>query len=451
MRDELTQQIDRLMPRLRDDLADLVAIPSVADPRTHSPEDCRRAAVWVRDAFAEVGFDDARLAETSDGSLAVLGRRPGPAGAPTVLLYSHYDVMPAPDEAAWESPPFALTERDGRWYGRGAADCKGNILAQLTALRALRATGADLPVHLKVVCEGSEEQGTGGLEDHARRHPEDLRADAVLVCDTGNAAEGVPSVTVGLRGVTEVVVTVSTLASPAHSGVFGGAAPDALAALIQLLSTLRDAHGQTAVRGLDQDGTWPGRGYPVEQFRRDARVLDGVDVLGGGAGVADLLWARPALTVLGIDCPPVRGSVAAVPPRASARLSLRVPPGTDPVRAQDALVEHLRQEAPWGARLDVERGQASAPFSAGTGGPAHTALAGAMREAYGQDVSLLGAGGSIPLCTTLAELYPKAEIMLLGVEEPSCLIHAPDESVAPGELSRTALSLALFLQRYGTP
>lgn len=447
MRDQLAERIEHLMPRTRSDLAELVAIPSVADSRSSAPEDCRRAAEWVRDAFAEVGFHDVRLVETSDGSLAVLGERHGPAGAPTVLLYSHYDVQPPMDEAAWGSPPFTLTEREGRWYGRGASDCKGNILTQLTALRAL---GEDVPVHLKLVCEGSEEQGTGGLEDYLRTHPEELRADVVLVCDTGNAAVGVPSVTVGLRGVTEVVVRVSSLVSAAHSGVFGGAAPDALAALIHMLATLRDDKGQTAVQGLDQEGTWPGRGYPVEQFRRDAQVLEGVGLLGGGeAGIADLLWARPALTVLGIDCPPVVGSAAAVQPASAARLSLRVPPGTDPVRAQDALVEHLRRVAPWGVRVEIERGPASSPFLAATGGPAYNALAEAMRESYGHELALLGGGGSIPLCNALAEHFPKAEIMLLGVEEPASLIHAPDESVAPSEISRMALAIALFVQRLG--
>ncbi|GAA2654996.1 MULTISPECIES: dipeptidase [Streptomyces] len=449
MRDQLAERIAHLMPRAQSDLADLVAIPSIADPRSYPPEDCRRAAEWVRDAFAEVGFRDLRLAETSDGSLAVLGERPGPAGAPTVLLYSHYDVQPPMDEAAWDSPPFTLTEREGRWYGRGAADCKGNILTQLTALRAW---GEDVPVHLKLVCEGSEEQGTGGLEDYLHDHPEELRADVVLVCDTGNATAGVPSVTVGLRGVTEVVVRVNTLASAAHSGMFGGAAPDALAALIHMLATLRDDKGQTAVRGLDQEGSWPGRDYPVEQFRRDARVLEGVGLFGAGdAGVADLLWARPALTVLGIDCPPVVGSAAAVQPAAAARLSLRVPPGTDPVRAQDALVGHLEQVAPWGVRLEIERGPANSPFLAATGGPAYTALADAMQEAFGHELALLGGGGSIPLCNALAEQFPKAEIMLLGVEEPASLIHAPNESVDPGEISRMALAIALFLGRLGRP
>jgi cysteinylglycine-S-conjugate dipeptidase len=449
MREKLAGEIDRLMSRARSDLAELVAVPSVADARQYPPEDCRRAAEWVRDAFAEVGFQGLRLAGTSDGYPAVLGERPGPAGAPTVLLYAHYDVQPPLDEAAWDSPPFALTERDGRWYGRGAADCKGNIVAHLTALRALRDLGQDLPVNLKLVVEGSEEQGTGGLEDYVRRHPEELRADAVLVFDTGNAAVGVPSATVSLRGVTEVVVRVAALGSEVHSGMFGGAAPDALAALISMLATLRDTEGRTTVRGLDSGGTWPGLAYPVERFRRDARLLDGVRALGAD-DIADRLWARPALTVLGIDCPPVVGSAPAIQPRAAARLSLRVPPSTPPAAAQDALVAHLEAVAPWGVRVEVERRAVGSSFLARTDGPAYTAMGEAVRDAYGRDMELLGAGGSIPLCSALAELYPAAEIILMGVEEPLCLIHAPNESVAPEEIAATALTEALFLLRYPT-
>src|SRR5215468_6035131 len=215
------------MAQAQAELAELVAIPSVADARQYPPEECARAAAWVRDAFTGAGFSDAWLAEMTDGSQAVLGsRRCADPDAPTVLLYAHYDVQPPLDEAGWRTPPFELTEVDGRWYGRGAADCKGNILMHLTALRAL---GDDVPVHLKLVVEGSEEQGTGGLEDFVPKNADLLRADAILVCDTGNAGVGEPAVTVSLRGMVNVVVHVEALPNELHSGMFGGPAPDALA------------------------------------------------------------------------------------------------------------------------------------------------------------------------------------------------------------------------------
>ncbi|BAJ29452.1 dipeptidase [Kitasatospora setae] len=441
---ELAARVAALMPRAQQDLAELVAIPSVADPRQQPPEKCREAAEWVAAAFTGAGLRDVRLAETPDGSHAVLGHRPAPPGAPTVLLYCHYDVQPPLDDDAWTTPPFELTERDGRWYGRGTADCKGNIVMHLTALRAL---GDDLPVGIKLVAEGSEEQGTGGLEEYVPQHPEDLHADVLLVCDTGNAAVGVPTATTSLRGLANVVVTVRTLDSDMHSGMFGGPAPDALAALVRILDSLRDADGGTRIEGLENGGSWDGVGYDERQFRTDAGVLDGVKLTGSGT-VADRLWARPAVTVLGIDCAPVVGSAAAIPGSARARVSLRVPPGMDPGAAQDALTAHLVAAAPWGARVTVEPESKGSPFQAATDGRAYAALDAAAREVYGKPLSFLGQGGSIPLCNVLAAQYPESEIILMGVEEPRCLIHAPNESVDPSEIEHMATVEALFLRHY---
>jgi acetylornithine deacetylase/succinyl-diaminopimelate desuccinylase-like protein len=433
------------MGRARTDLAELVAIPSVADPRQFPPEECERAAHWVLDAFADLGFSDAHLAQTADGSQAVVGSRPcGDPDAPTVLLYAHYDVQPPLDERAWRTKPFELTESAGRWYGRGAADCKGNIVMHLTALRAL---GDDVPVNLKLVVEGSEEQGTGGLEAFVPPNADLLRADAILVADTGNAAVGVPASTVSLRGFVNVVVEVRALESEVHSGMFGGAAPDALAALVAILASLRDAAGDTTIAGLDHSATWSGEPYPPDQFRRDAGVVDEASLLGSGS-VSDMLWARPALTILGIDCPPVVGSTAAITPVARARLNLRIPPGTDPAVAEEALWAQLGASAPWGVHVTVETEAVGSPFRARTDGPAYAAMSDAMQDTYGRPMAMLGQGGSIPLCNVLQETYPGAELFLLGVEEPQALIHAPNESVDPSEIANMALVEALFLQRY---
>ena len=446
--DGLRSRVAGLMPRVRAELAELVAIPSVADPRQYPPAECDRAAQWVVDAFREEGFADIALHETADGSSAVVGSRPGPdPAAPTVLLYAHYDVQPPLDDDAWRTPPFELTEVDGRWFGRGAADCKGNILMHLTALRAL---GDDVPVNLKLVVEGSEEQGTGGLEDFVPKHADLLRADMILVCDTGNAAVGHPAVTVSLRGMVNVVVHVEALPSELHSGMFGGPTPDALAALVLVLASLRDAEGNTTVRGLDASQSWTGAPYDPAAFRSDALLSDAETLLGSGS-VSDMLWARPALTILGIDCPPVVGSTAAIVPRASARLNLRIPPGTEPDQALAALTEHLTTAAPWGVAVTVETEATGSPFRAATDGPGYAAILGAMRDAYGVDPVLLGQGGSIPLCNVFADTYPGAEIVLMGVEEPLALIHAPNESVDPGEIERLATAEALFLRRYARP
>ena len=442
---DLRTRISELMPQVREELTELVAMRSVADPRQFPAEECERAADWVREKFDEIGFTDAHLEETADGSMAVVGSRPcGDPDAPTVLLYAHYDVQPPLDDAAWQTPPFELTEVDGRWYGRGTADCKGNIVMHLAALRAL---GGDVPVNLKLVVEGSEEQGTGGLEAFVPTHADLLAADTILVCDTGNAAVGHPAATVSLRGMVNVVVTMDALATELHSGMFGGAAPDALAALVATLATLRDVQGNTTVTGLDNTRSWSGAPYPPEQFAEDAGLVEGASLLGDGT-VSDMLWSRPALTILGIDCPPVVGSTAAISPRAAARLNLRIPPGMPPQAAERALVDHLHAAAPWGVHVTVEVEATGSPFEAATDGPAYRAMADAMQEAYGRPMARLGQGGSIPLCNVFAETYPAAELILMGVEEPTALIHAPNESVDPTEISAMALTAALFLQRY---
>ncbi|ALC31266.1 dipeptidase [Streptomyces sp. CFMR 7] len=443
----ISETVASLMPRARAELAELVAFQSVADPAVFPKSECEAAANWVADSLRAEGFTDVALLDTPDGTQSVYGFLPGPAGAPTVLLYAHYDVQPPLDESAWLSPPFELTERDGRWYGRGAADCKGGFIMHLLALRALKANGG-VPVSVKVIAEGSEEQGTGGLERYAEAHPELLVADTIVIGDAGNFRAGLPTVTATLRGMTMLRVKLDTLEGNLHSGQFGGAAPDALAALIQLLASLRDENGTTTVDGLTGGADWDGLQYPEAEFRQDAKVLDGVELIGTGT-VADRIWARPAVTVIGIDCPPCVGATPSVQASARAQISLRVPPGHDAAEATKLLTAHLEAHTPWGARVAVEQVGQGQPFQADTSSPAYTAMAEAMRDAYpGQEMQSSGMGGSIPLCNTLASLYPEAEILLIGLSEPEAQIHAVNESVSPEELERMSVAEALFLRNY---
>jgi acetylornithine deacetylase/succinyl-diaminopimelate desuccinylase-like protein len=442
----LNESVAALMPRARGDLAELVSYRSIADPRLSLGDECARAARWIVGALTRDGFQDVALLDTPDGTQSVYGFLPGPEGSPTVLLYSHYDVQPPLDESAWSSPAFELTERDGRWYGRGAADCKGGLIMHLTALRALRSLGG-VPVNVKLVVEGSEEQGTGGLERYAEAHPELLAADAVLIGDAGNFRAGTPTVTSQLRGMTMVEVLVETLEGDLHSGQFGGVAPDALTALIRMLDSLWDGTGATAVEGVGADGTWKGIEYPEELFRDDAGILDGVGLVGTGS-VADRLWARPSVGVMGIDCPPVVGGTPTLHAAARALLSLRIPSGVDVGKATAALTAHLESAAPWGARVAVTPRGNGAAFRADTSSPAYDAMAAAMLSAYGTRMRIAGHGGGIPLCNTLSKLYPAAEILLIGLNEPEARIHAVDESVSPDELEKLALAEARFLENY---
>ena len=449
---EIGARIEALMPRAIDELAELVAIPSIADERIVDPAECVRAAEWVREAFRAEGIP-AELELTPDGTYAVIGHRPAPAGAPTVLLYCHYDVQPILDEHEWLSPPFELTERDGRLFGRGAADCKGNVLAHLTALRALRdqtpADSADAyPVGLILVAEGSEEQGRASLDQYALANPELFqKADVILIQDAGNAAFGLPTLSVSLRGAVDIEVRVEALKASVHSGMFGGPATDPIAALVRMLATLRDEHGNTTVPGIRADQVWQGLQYDEETYRNDAGLLEGSQILGSGT-VSDQICARPVITILGIDAPPVVGAVAAVQAKAAAKLNLRVPPGEDPAQMRDALIAHLHAVAPWGVKVETEAGELGYPFSSDTTTRSFKLLEQALTDAYdGVATVSAGEGGSIPLTTTLAGINPSADIVLLGVPDPESRIHSTNESVHPEEIRRIALGEALFLSR----
>ena len=447
--DALRAKITELMPQAKADLSELVAFRSVANPKQQPPAQCRKAADWIVKAFTNVGLQEVTKSATPDGSECVHGHAPGPAGAPTVLLYGHYDVQPPLGKADWRTPVWELTDGDdGRWYGRGTADSKGNIVMHLTALRALQAVDGSLPVGVKVIVEGSEEQGTGGLEAFVPPHADLLRADTICMVDTGNAALGRPTLTTSLRGMAIIDVTLKGLANAVHSGMFGGPAPDPVAGLIGMLASLHDADGNTTIDGLDNSGTWTENDYPVAQFRSDAQVLRGVDLVGSGK-VADMLWARFDATTIGLDIPGVDESAPVIQASARARVSLRVPPGVKAKHAQDALVKHLRSRVPWNLRCTVKRVGSGDPFVGSLSGPEFKALKAGLEESYGKPLATEGQGGSIPLCHVFQKTFPDAEIVLYGVEEPACLIHAPNESVAPSEIEHLALAEALFLRKYG--
>ncbi|QXE33059.1 M20/M25/M40 family metallo-hydrolase [Streptomyces sp. GMY02] len=453
-----------LMPRARAELAELVAFRSVADPVRFPGNDCDAAADWLAATLRAEGFEDVALLDTPDGSRSVYGSLPGPPASPTVLLCAHYDVLPPLDESAWNTPPFTLTRRaDGRWYGRGAADCKGGIVMHLLALRALRASGC-LPVNVKLLVGGSQKRGTGGLERYARAHPELLAADAVVIGATGNVRAGLPTVTSSVRGAVLARVTVEPpgntpdRAPAGYPGPYSADrhipdtfrtahvpetpdTPDALASLLRTLASLHDREGNTVVDGLDGRGRWRGAPYPRRRFRRDAEVLYGVRLLGSDA-IADRLWARPSVTVAGLDCPPPGSGRSA-----RALLCLHVPPGTDTGTAAGLLAAHLESHAPWGARIRCDIVGETQPFGADTTSPVYAAMAEAMRQAYGQEMRVTGLGGPVPLCDTVAELCPRAEILLIGLAEPEARVHTDNESVDPRELERMSVTEALFLWR----
>ncbi len=446
--DDVRAHIHSQRERIFSDLSALVSFNSVHG-QPGLEEQSTGAADWTRRALEEAGLAVEAI-PTVDGSTALIGRRDAAEGMPTVLLYSHYDVVPAGDPKEWISDPFTLTERDGRWYGRGAADCKGNLVMHLAALRAVEAAGGT-GLGLKVVIEGSEERGGEGLETLLAERPELFTADAILIADSGNAAVGVPTLTTTLRGGAQLTVTVDTLRAPVHSGMFGGAAPDAVAALVRMLDSLRDDRGRTVIDGVETQQRWDGEPYAAETFRADAGVLDGVELMGDDAdSPADFVWARPAVTVTGFTSTPVAEAVNAVPATASAQLNLRVPAGMDAADVAEKLAAHLRERTPWGAQVDVRIADVNQPFRTDPSGPALGRLRACLAAAYGATESAtIGSGGSIPLTLALQNAFPDAEVALFGVEEPQSTIHSPNESVDPTEIANIAAAEALFLLEHG--
>ena len=381
--------------------------------------------------------------ELPDTAPVMLGEIAAPEGAPTVLLYSHYDVVPVGDEDKWESPPFEATERDGAIYGRGSADTKSNILMHVGAIRAW---GGKPPVGIKVVIEGQEEVGGGAFATFPAIRPELFDADAMVIGDMGSVRPGVPTLTIALRGMMAVTVEARTLAGPKHSGQFGGAAPDALLALVRALATMHDENGDVAVEGLTRE-PWTGASYTDEEFRTLSEALPDVPFLGTGE-LGERIWSGPALTVTGIDALPVDRAVNAVVPYARAKVSGRIHPEQGPLEAQAALVRHFESVRPYGVSLVVHTAETGSGFAADTGGPAYAAASEALADAWGGEPVSIATGGSIPLVNYLQQAAPRAEMLLMGTTDGFANIHAPNERVLVDEFEKAVLAEAEFFGRY---
>lgn len=437
----LTESVDALLPGLKKDLAKLVAIDSVSE--WGFPEHTRPALLEAHELVIEllqsVGVTDIKSLQLPGTAPVITGGIPGPEGAPTVLLYSHYDTVAAGDEAEWTSPPFEATERDGAIYGRGTADTKANILVHVGALRAW---GGKPPVTIKVLIEGQEEVGSPLEEGYPTENPEVFRADAILVADGGSIRAGQPTLTVSLRGDARLTVEVRTLAGNKHSGQYGGAAPDALIVLLRALTTLWDDNGDVAVAGLRRE-EWPGAGYTDDEFRALAEIEPGLPIIGTG-GIGSKIWSGPAITVLGIDAPAVEGAAASVQGYARASLNVRVHPEQPAVEAQAAVVAHLSALRPFGVPLTVTAGPTGDGFRASPTGPVWDAMVAAMDAAWGASTIQKATGGAIPLVKAMADAIDGATIFVFGATDSFANIHGPNERVLIDEWRKATLAEALF-------
>lgn len=447
--DELAGHVDAGTSAQIDDLSKIVAIPSVGSDPKHAA-DLQRSAEFVRDLFADLGFS-ARVARSeiapgAPGAPAVIAKSPVVEGRPTVLLYAHHDVQPVnPDR--WSSSPFVAEIRGDRIYGRGTSDDGAGIAVHIGAVRALQRVSPELPVNIVVFIEGEEEVGSPSFKNFLADHRDELEADLIIVADSNNWTVDVPAVTASLRGVVTIDVKVAVLEHAVHSGMFGGPILDAVTLSARLISTLHDPSGNVAVAGL---GGSPRAEVVWEEddFRRDASVLPGYE-LAGSADLAARVWTMPAISVIGMDVTSVADSANAIIPEATFRLSVRTVPGTDSSEVASLVERHLVENAPFGCHVSTSVEETGPSFLANLDKAAVQDLRWALSEAWGTDAVAIGVGGSIPFIAEFEEMFPRAEVLVTGVEDPASNAHSEDESQSLKILRNATLAEALLLQRAG--
>lgn len=433
------------------DLSRLVRIPSVSwaafDPKFLS-ESADAVAGLVRDlgVFDSVEISRAVITGEELGHPAILATRAARNGRPTIMLYAHHDVQPPGNDEDWESSPFEPTVRGDRLYGRGAADDKAGVLSHIASIRALVATvGDDFDLGLVLFIEGEEEFGSRSFANFLVQHQQQLAADVIVVADSDNWDINTPSITVGLRGNVTFKLTVRTLAHASHSGVAGGAVPDAMLAMIALLATMHDKDGSVAVAGLTvRDAEVPE--FAESRLREDTGLLEGVSLIGTGP-ILGRLWSKPAITVTGIDAPTVANASNTLSPAISVRISTRIAPGQNSAEAFLALKTHLEANAPFGARIEIADIDQGNGFLVDTSGWAVAEAKAAMTDAWGAEPVEAGVGGSIPFIADLVELFPQAQILITGVEDPDSRAHSPNESLHLGVFQRAILAQTVLLAR----
>ncbi|GIW78251.1 MAG: dipeptidase [Gemmatales bacterium] len=435
------------------DLAELVAIPSISTDGEHQRE-IDACADLVARQMQEAGLQNVDLLRSHGSNPYVYGEWLGAPGKPTVFLYSHYDVQPINYEAKWLSPPWTLTARDGRLYGRGAADDKGAITAHLGAIAGFLKTIGELPVNVKMVVEGEEEIGSKNLDGFFHEHKEKLKSDVIVVCDTDNIEVGTPCITYSLRGIVAVLVEVESATRPVHSGQAGGALADSAIALSVILSRLYGKDGRLPpeledkahVRKIDPAlrRTIKKLGFDPEKFRRDAGVLPGVQLANRkNVDVRQQTWRLPSANVIALEASSIKHASNQILPKAQAIVSCRIVPDQDPQEVLKNLQELLSKDPPWNVRVNVS--PLGAPVKwwiTDPKGPAFDAAMKALKAGYGTKPLAIGCGGSIGFVGPLSELFDDAPALLLGIEDPQTNAHAPNESLHEDDFRKLTISLA---------
>lgn len=440
--------------RIRAELDEFLRIPSVS-ARSEHRTDMVRAADWLARSLSDAGLTSSIF--PTPGHPVVLGEWRGAAeGAPTVLVYGHYDVQPVEPLELWTSPPFEPTERDGRIYARGSVDDKGQLFLHVKALEAHMNVRGTLPVNVIVLAEGEEEVGSENLEAFIREHAERLACDAVVISDSAMFAPGIPSILSSLRGMTYVQIDVRGPSGDLHSGMYGGAVVNPAMALARILASFHDEHGRIAIPGFyDAVRPWP------EQVRAGMRELPfsddemrsdiGVSAFGGEEGYTTLekLWTRPTCEVNGLLSGYTgEGAKTVLPATAMAKVSCRLVPDQDPMVIAELLADHVARVAPEGVKVTVTPLHGGRPWRAELAGPLYDAARVALREAFGRDPVIVGEGGSIPVVGDFERILG-APVLLMGFGLPGENAHAPDEWISVENFRGGMRAAATLLEELG--
>ncbi|KFI46681.1 Acetylornithine deacetylase/Succinyl-diaminopimelate desuccinylase [Bifidobacterium bohemicum] len=448
--EELRGRVESDFSRVVDLLNQKIALKSVSAEGI-TGEHMKRSAQFVAEQLAQEGVDarvvQSRNPDGTDGAYEVIGSKIVDPAAPTVLLYAHHDVQPVPDASAWSTDPFVGTEIDGRLFGRGAADDGGGIAIHSGALRAL---GDDLGVNVKVFVEGEEEMGSPSFIPFIEAHRDEFDADVIIVADSGNWSAEVPSLTTSLRGNTDLDVTLKVLEHPVHSGQFGGPILDANTLSAMLIGSMYDKDGELAIEGLASQEPVGGLQRDIDEqgFRADGGVVESYR-LAGRDSLASRLWVKPSIAVIGFDAHPVEGSFNVIADTARFRLSIRTAPSQRPEDAAKAVTDFLIAHAPFGAEVRVETLDQGMGWSMDPDAEASKDAMTAMREAFGVEPVNKGEGGSIPFIPELQRIFPDAQVLVTGPEDPKANAHSPNESIDLKSLKNNILTEALILSKLG--
>jgi acetylornithine deacetylase/succinyl-diaminopimelate desuccinylase-like protein len=434
-------------------LKELVAIPSVSLPGFDYAE-VARCSESVRRLMQEAGLQNVEIIAMADKQRPyVYGEWLNAPGQPTILLYSHYDVQPIGTPEKWLSPPFELTEREGRLFGRGSADDKGGLVAELAAIDAWLKTQGRLPVNVKVLIEGEEEDGSSCLDSFIAKYKDKIQADAIVIVDAENFDVETAGLTVSLRGMVAASVEIRTLKQPVHSGLWGGPLPDAALALTKTLATLVDAEGTIQVPGIlemvqpmSEADKQQLRSLPMDinKFRREAGLLPEAPIIGSETEVRERLWFRPKLGINAIQAGSRAQAGNIVVDTAWAKIGLRTVPDIDGQKAFELIKQHLEKSVPFGLQIEVKLLSTGNWWRTKTDHPIFAKMQNALARGWGKEAVKIGCGASIPFVQTFSEALGGAPALLLGVADPLTQAHSENESVSIKGWGHTVSSLIHF-------